>query len=296
MEKNKIRRKFVPGSEWLYIKIYTGVKTGEKLLLIEIKEIIIDLKKKGMIEKWFFIRYEDPAFHLRLRFLVKDTLFVGSILSMFNVQLNFYIKNHIIDKIQIDTYNRELERYHPHLITFAESIFYIDSECTLELLMKINSHVNEDIRLVSSLLLTDHLLSCCNFSIENKLSFLNKLHEGFKNEFGFNKYNMKQFNLKYRLFKEIIEKAFNSDNIEFSFIYSLISEKSSRINPLIKSLEEELENLNVGIDTLLGSYIHMMINRLFLSKNRLYELVTYDFLIRYYSSRIVREKAINIRK
>jgi hypothetical protein len=38
------------------------------------------------------------------------------------------------------------------------------------------------------------------------------------------------------------------------------------------------------IDTLLLSYIHMMMNRLFMAKNRMHELIIYDFIRRYYTS------------
>ena len=40
----------------------------------------------------------------------------------------------------------------------------------------------------------------------------------------------------------------------------------------------------------LPSYIHMTMNRLWADKNRMYELVIYDFLVRYYKSYIAREK------
>ena len=41
---------------------------------------------------------------------------------------------------------------------------------------------------------------------------------------------------------------------------------------------------------LMGSYIHMLINRLFKSKQRLHEMVIYDFLFRYYKSEIAKKK------
>lgn len=44
------------------------------------------------------------------------------------------------------------------------------------------------------------------------------------------------------------------------------------------------------MESLLSSYTHMSLNRLFISKNRIYELVLYDFLRRYYTSEIAKRK------
>jgi len=47
---------------------------------------------------------------------------------------------------------------------------------------------------------------------------------------------------------------------------------------------------NINVNDLLKSYLHMMTNRLFYSKNRLHELILYDFMYRYYTSEIARNK------
>lgn len=45
-------------------------------------------------------------------------------------------------------------------------------------------------------------------------------------------------------------------------------------------MESDINQLN--IQNYIASYIHMSMNRLFASENRLYELIIYDFLRRYY--------------
>jgi hypothetical protein len=39
-------------------------------------------------------------------------------------------------------------------------------------------------------------------------------------------------------------------------------------------------------------YLHMLINRIFVSNQRKTELVIYDYLFRYYESKIIREKKV----
>lgn len=63
---NKIHRTFIPGSQWVYIKLYTGEKTADDLLIQVIAPVIKKVQKAQHIKKWFFIRYSDPDFHLRI--------------------------------------------------------------------------------------------------------------------------------------------------------------------------------------------------------------------------------------
>jgi len=65
-------RKFIPGTEWLYLKIYTGVKTSDVLLEEAILPLVTCFLNNNLINKWFFIRYNDPKPHLRIRFELSD--------------------------------------------------------------------------------------------------------------------------------------------------------------------------------------------------------------------------------
>lgn len=82
------QRSYIPGSEWIYFKIYAGDKTMDKLLSNNIYHIISKLKKRQLIEKWFFIRFADPDSHIRVRFLVKETSHIGIIINLIYSQLN----------------------------------------------------------------------------------------------------------------------------------------------------------------------------------------------------------------
>lgn len=64
---NMIQRKFIPGSQWLYFKIYTGVKTADEVLAHTIRPFLRELYAERWIDGSFFIRYNDPDFHIRLR-------------------------------------------------------------------------------------------------------------------------------------------------------------------------------------------------------------------------------------
>ena len=86
-------RKFSPGSEWIYLKIYCGVKTSDIILQETITPLIADLKKQNLIEKWFFIRYNDPKPHLRFRVRLFDKVNYHIVLDLINSKLKEFIKN-----------------------------------------------------------------------------------------------------------------------------------------------------------------------------------------------------------
>jgi len=52
-----VQRNFLMGSKWLYLKIYAGTKTSDRLLTSVIKPLVEEMTEKGLIEKWFFLRF-----------------------------------------------------------------------------------------------------------------------------------------------------------------------------------------------------------------------------------------------
>ena len=108
---NNIKRFFVIGDEWLYYKFYCGPKTADEILIEVIKPVSEKLLKDNIIDKWFFIRYSDPKLHLRVRFHYANPENILFIINTINQYIQFYIDQDLIHKVQIDTYQRELERY-----------------------------------------------------------------------------------------------------------------------------------------------------------------------------------------
>ncbi len=65
--------KYMPGSEWLYLKFYVSRSFADKILTHEVYNTIKQLKRNGYLSGFFFIRYTDPYYHLRLRIQLTDT-------------------------------------------------------------------------------------------------------------------------------------------------------------------------------------------------------------------------------
>lgn len=61
-------RYLIPGSEWLFFKIYTGPKSADTLLAGPLRILVTSLLERAHVDSFFFIRYTDPEYHIRLRF------------------------------------------------------------------------------------------------------------------------------------------------------------------------------------------------------------------------------------
>jgi thiopeptide-type bacteriocin biosynthesis protein len=129
-----MKRDFCIGSEWLYYKICTGVKTADLILMEKLYPIILDLKEEKTIDKWFFIRYNDPDDHIRIRFNCKTPENISIVIAKMHLVLDELLEENLVWKVQIDTYQREIERYGERSIEDSETLFWHDSEMILQYL------------------------------------------------------------------------------------------------------------------------------------------------------------------
>ena len=61
-------RNYQPGMQgWIYLKIYICEEVADEFIYSEMWGFINKLKDKKILKQWFFIRYSDPDFHIRLR-------------------------------------------------------------------------------------------------------------------------------------------------------------------------------------------------------------------------------------
>jgi class I lanthipeptide synthase len=62
------RRRFAPGTEWLYANLYGPVAAADRVLVDCIGPLARRLREASVVDRWFFVRYADPGRHLRVRF------------------------------------------------------------------------------------------------------------------------------------------------------------------------------------------------------------------------------------
>lgn len=286
------KRTYIIGDEWLYYKLYCGQRMADIILTETIKPLVQKFTKQKLIKKWFFIRYNDPDFHLRIRFQIINIEDIGLIILEINKAIKRYIKEDIIYKVQTDTYVRELERYGINTIEISEDLFYEESE----MLLKVLDHVkDEDTFFLFILKVIDQQLDYFKLSLEEKLNFVTINAGAYEEEFQVNNMFYKKLNKKYRDLNKEMHLFFDSSSKRkdnFKFLNQILNNKNEQSRILAKKILNFAKRgtLQVSLNSLVSSYIHMFINRSFRTKQRFYELVIYCFLKNYYKSCVFIQK------
>lgn len=124
-----------PGSDWLYAKLYLPPNLAEDVAAGPVRALAKDLLAAGAADAWFFVRYADPAFHLRLRFAGDPDMLRRVALPRVTDWAASLLAAGVIDRFSFDTYEREVERYGgPAALALVERLFAADSVAVAELL------------------------------------------------------------------------------------------------------------------------------------------------------------------
>lgn len=275
-----MKRDFCIGSEWLYYKIYTGVKTADLILSEKLYPLILDLQKEKIIAKWFFIRYKDADEHLRIRFYCKTPENVSVVIVRMYPVLSILLEENSIWKIQTDTYQREMERYGEKTMIDSERLFWHDSEMIVRYLTIKSTFEQNEMQLLFSFTAIDMFLNSFGLSNSDKLFLMDELQLAFKKEFHADKSLKKELDKQYReLFQEMQRFLLGIAIDDYPEIFNIIKAKHNKCNEQIDSIKDKLQ---IPLSDFLCSHIHMMLNRQYTSKQRMYELIVYDHLHRYY--------------
>jgi lantibiotic biosynthesis protein len=276
------KRTFWPSSEWVYMKVYCGFYSADKLLLEIVRPLVNSLENKGVLDCFYFIRYADPEFHVRLRFKLRKPVNQSTINKLYKTIEKRGV-SFLISRIQLDTYEREIERYGAMNIENSESIFFVDSIAVLEILSCIEIHNDVNLRWLVAMKGVDDLLDSFGYEMNEKTKLMEELSTSFRDEFDFTGETGKnQLAKKVRVSRKIIDefvRECSATNKYEQLIQHLTTRKAkltilgARITHLIKSGQTL-----VSKNSLTKSYIHMYLNRLFRSKQRLQEMVVYDML------------------
>jgi len=277
----KVSRHLFLDSEWIYFKIYASSYIQQKLLRYEIFTVVEKLYKKKLLDKFFFVLYQDiNGPHLRLRFLTSNESGHREIVTTIAETFSPYLEKGIICKIVAETYNRELERYGEQNIEEIETIFSVNSWYTL-CFLKANPVFNEQ-KWLQSATIIDRQLCELNFNMwerhkfcEHALSLLNK-------KLGVTQETKKKL-------QEIFKKYVYRDEFIFENVKSTLTQVS--YDRMLISTQTVVSKMNEGAkrDFILN-ILHMAMNRIFPFSQNVYELIIYDYMNCYYKMKIHNTK------
>lgn len=283
------RRTFPPGSEWLYAKLYTGTATADRVLREVIRPLTAKALQSGAADRWFFIRYTDPDFHLRLRLHGDPQRLSAEVLPALRAATAPLLNDGSVWGLQLDTYVPEWERYGgPEGIRAAEELFRMDSEAVLALVETFHRD-DGDARWRLALRGIHLLLDDLGLDLDKKYEVISRARDGFAKEFGMDKTLRIQLGQRFRKERHVIVEDLTADPDSGHWLapgFAILRERSERIIAAAEQLHA-LHRPGTGfpsVDQLAASFIHMHVNRLLRSAHRAQELVLYDYLARVYES------------
>jgi lantibiotic biosynthesis protein len=300
----QVRRTFPPGSEWLFAKLYTGTATADRVLRDVLAPLVREALAAGWIDGWFFIRYGDPEWHLRVRFHGDPEALTGRVLPALYAGVTPLLDDGRLWKLQLDTYEREVERYGGLFgIGPVERLFQADSDAVLEILDMLEGDEGADVRWRLAFYGVDALLNDLGLDAEAKLSVLGRMRQGFAQEFAgpadgdgkSAKALQVQLDQKFRAERPKLDPLLDAGgDPESSFAPALdvLGRRSHANAPILEELRrlEAAGKLQGRLADMAVSLAHMHVNRFIRSAARAHEMVLYDFLFQTHRSRAARAR------
>lgn len=279
----EVQRAYPPGSEWLYFKVYTGHFTVNELVANNFYLLAQELLEKGVVQKWFFIRYFDSDYHLRIRFQSTSLEHNQYITQSVTNLLAPFIQQNIVHDVSANTYVRELDRYSNSTIAASEEIFFHDSMAVCNYL---NLDVAYDQEWIFAAAGVDGILNDFRCSDAEKERMMGFVGNAFFREFSITKKEKLILDKKYRVCRNVLLQELNgmSDKeSEFSAtIHSILAVRSEHTQKAVQTILDTHAQ-DKAMDIML-SHIHMFLNRLFRANPRRQEMVLYYTLFKHYQS------------
>jgi lantibiotic biosynthesis protein len=276
-------RAYPPGSEWLYARLYCGHGNADRLL----REVIAPLKEEALqsaaADRWFFIRYGDPDWHVRLRFHGDPRRLGADLLPRLHDACAPWLADGRLSRIELGTYEPECERYGgPVGLLLSEQLFAIDSDAVLDLLRHLRGDAGLDARWRLALIGTDLLLGDLGFDLPAKAQIIQAQRDAFAAEFRVDGPFRGRIGDRFRQERRRLEQP------EFDLTHLRL--RSRRLEPVAEALRtaDRAGRLSSSLPRIAAAHVHMHINRLLRGSHRIQELVIYDFLTRLYQTQLAR--------
>lgn len=282
-------RRFPPGSEWLYVKLFTGTATADEVLLHVARAVQSSLAA-GEADQWFFIRYGDPDWHLRIRVHGAPDRLLAETLPLLHRATAPLLETGQLWRVQLDTYEREVERYGGEAgIRLAERVFHADSDAVLGAMGQLSGDAGAELRWRVALRGIDLLFDDLGLTLDQKRAIAQQARRGYGSEFGVNGDFSRGVSRRYRQERASVETLLDPRRDpppELAASLRALHQRST----LLASAAQELRaladagRLSVDLSELAMSLAHMHVNRMLRSAPRAQELVLYELLDRAYSS------------
>jgi lantibiotic biosynthesis protein len=262
----------LPGSDWIFIKLYGSKDRQNEFITNHISKFSENMLQNGFATSWFFMRYEDPESHIRLRFNGDSTKLTTELIPSLYKWVNLCIQEGFVKKITIDTYEREIERYGgPALISAAEKVFFYDSRASAILIYLLRYNKIDFPDYVLGAISAINIMSQFKLNLEEQFDLLNNLvdKDRYRDEF--------------RPWRRELMSIFNSPNWDNlikkqngNMIIQAFQTRSDAIHSYREEIIKQGDNIWNDFPGIISSVMHLHFNRL-LGTNRELEIKSLAF-------------------
>jgi thiopeptide-type bacteriocin biosynthesis protein len=172
------QRRIWPGGEWTSLKLYADADAHDRLLTGPLRDLAARIEADGSGDALFFVRYADPAPHLRVRLHATDEGSAGALALLGIEWARELAAGGSIANVVVEPYDREVERYGgPRLIAAAERLFAADSALVLDLLAARAGRRLAADRLAVAVVTADRLAAAWGQSPAQRLALATRLSD-----------------------------------------------------------------------------------------------------------------------
>jgi thiopeptide-type bacteriocin biosynthesis protein len=275
-----VARAYPPGSEWLYAKLYCGRGSADRVLREVVAPVVRQARAELPLRGWFFLRYADPDFHIRLRFRTGPRA-APRMVELLGSAAAPAVASGRLARLVYDTYLPEVERYGgPEAIGIAEAVFSRDSDAALALVAADDeaSALREVPRDLAALAGIDRLLADAGMALDDRMPLLERV-------LGDVPAAVRQTrSMEFRQCRAAVTRMLGEGEDDASrAVAALLAARSAGVRPLLARLRalEAAGELQAPFENVLLSLSHMWVNRT-VADGAAIEPLLYDRLYRAY--------------
>jgi thiopeptide-type bacteriocin biosynthesis protein len=164
----------LPGEEWVYLKLYLPTRRQDEVVARPLARFAAELRDRGLLAGWFFMRYADPEPHLRIRLSAGAGQAAGEVLlARTAAWAAEVVRSGLAWKFSFDTYFPEVWRYGgPVAMTAIEHAFGADSDVAQAVIAARHAGTLRLDPAVTTAFCLDRLLEAWGLGFDERLAFI----------------------------------------------------------------------------------------------------------------------------
>lgn len=270
--------RFLPGSEWTSVKIYTGAHARELVAASVLPKVIATF---GEGASWFFLRYADPATHLRFRVRGEGLDFLHKLRGL----LYDVLGSRLVSRVELDVYVPESHRYGGiAAVSLVERLFHIDSTIAIDALAR--GPMSSSDRCDYCVAAVEAYFNAFELPGHARLPLLRRMGQNMYDELRVQPATRAKVGLQFRDKRRHLASVRGRWSERFG---RLLEQGAHEIAELKRLDEAGL--LTVTLHSIICSLIHMSINRILIAYSREQEAMVYDWSHRLEMEHMARTEA-----